>query len=142
MIQPSQLYEPTYKMSNVNQEQHHQSTGAIDKQRFPADNRNLLTQYMDQCDRMASLLTSLKGDVRDDSREYLNTVEKPGSVGEVSRAPAHEMSSTKTAGDERVGKAIDGTFESPGGRVSGLGDGSSIEEGNASQGSPEEARSK
>ncbi|RMY65173.1 hypothetical protein D0863_09302 [Hortaea werneckii] len=129
-------------MSNVNQEQHHQSTGGVDRQRFPADNRNLLAQYMDQCDRMASLLTSLRDDVRNDYKEYLDTVEKRGSVGEVSRAPAHKMSSTKTSGHKIVGNAIKGTFESPGGRISRLGDGSGIGEGSGSQGSEKETRAK
>ncbi|KAI7527111.1 hypothetical protein KC331_g16546 [Hortaea werneckii] len=127
-------------MSKVNQEQHHQSTGGIDTQRFPTDNRNLLAHYMDQCDRMASLLTSLRDDVRGDSKEYPGTGENPGSVGEVSRSTAHDMSSMETAGHERVGNTIDGTFKSPGGRVSRLGDGSSIEEGSGSQVSERDAQ--
>ncbi|KAI6831012.1 hypothetical protein KC340_g10164 [Hortaea werneckii] len=142
MIQPFQSYQPTCTMSNVNQEQHHQSTGGVDRQRFPADNRNLLAQYMDQCDRMASLLMSLRDDVRDDFKEYLNTVEKPGSVGEVSRAPARETSSPETADHERFCNAMNGNFESPGGRISRLGDGIDIAEGSGSQDSEKEAQAK
>ncbi|RMY83238.1 hypothetical protein D0862_11757 [Hortaea werneckii] len=129
-------------MSHVHQEQHHQSTSAINRQKFPTDHRDLLAQYMDQCDRMTSPLTSLKDDVRDNFEECSGAGEELRSVGEVFRSPAHEMSSMETAGPEGVVKAIDGAFESPGGRISRLGDGSSIAEGSGSQNSKKEAQSK
>ncbi|RMY46782.1 hypothetical protein D0864_15189 [Hortaea werneckii] len=125
-------------MSDSNQKPHHHPSAGIatiDRQRFPSDNRSLLVQYVDQCDRMASLLTSLSDDVRDSAQESLNTMKKPSSHQDTPGSATHETPSDKgTAVHDEAVNTINDTSAIPESRVSSLGCGGKIEEGRGTQG--------
>ncbi|RMY94823.1 hypothetical protein D0861_01124 [Hortaea werneckii] len=133
-------------MSDSNQQPHHLSvdeTVTVDTQRFASDNRSLLAKYMDQCDRMASLLASLREDVRNDSQESLNTMKKPSSHGDMSRFATHEtpFDGGTTAHDEARTTNDDSSAVIKS-RISSINGGDSIEEGSETQGLERGARSK
>ena len=133
-------------MSDSNRKPHQRPVdeiATIDRQRFPFDNRSLLVQYMDQCDRMASLLTSLKKDVRDSAQESLNTMKKPSSHRDTSGSATHETPSDKgTAVQDEAENTIDDTSAITESHVSSKGCGVKIEEGRGTQDLEKGARSK
>ncbi|KAI6798409.1 hypothetical protein KC332_g16424 [Hortaea werneckii] len=133
-------------MSDSNQKPHQRPVdeiATIDRQRFPSEIRSLLVQYMDQCDRMASLLTSLRDDVRDGRQESLNTIKKPGSNRDTSGSATHETPSDKeTAVQDEAENTVNDTSAITESRVSSLGGGGSIEKGSGTQDLKKGPRSK
>lgn len=129
-------------MSNVNQEQHFQSSGAIDRQRFPTDNCILLAQYMDKCVRMASLLASVRDDAQDGDQESLESMAKPNFDEKASKYTAHVISIKNTTVREGTRNTMDDLFASNGSRTSIVDCGGSTKEGNRSQGLKKETQSK